>query len=206
MTELRNVNRNYKVGTVLASYDLVDLHEELPALWVGEAGEEASLRDLAERINIALVERALEEADEAPLDGEAENIYRLLTDDAVSAGVRTQQRNRLKRAGVDVDQLETDFVTHQAVHTYLTKGLGVSKDTSDDRDPLEKHATRIQRLRNRLDAVLSESLSELQSGGEVSVGELDTAVGLQVYCQDCETQYEFSELLEQGECNCESSA
>lgn len=201
MAEGRDIDRTYKVGRVLAEYDLDDLHERLPQLWVDE---EISLRDLAERINVAVVDRALERAGEDPLSGEAENVYGLLTGDDVSAGVRIQQRNRLERAGIDVDGLENDFVTHQAVHTYLTKALDVSKATGEDTDPVEKRKVRIQRLRSRLDAVLDQSLTELSDAGELSLGRFDTTVSLQIYCDDCGTQYELSELLARGGCNCSS--
>lgn len=204
MTEPPDVNRRYKVGQVLSRYDLEDLHEQLPDLWLGDAGEEVSLRDLADRINVAVVRQALDEAGEDPLDGEAENVYRLLTDDDVSTGVRVQQRNRLERAGIDVEALEDDFVTHQAVHTYLTKGLDVSKETADDDDQVEKYETRIQRLRNRLNAVMDQSLQDLQNADELAAGDLDTSVSLLVFCRDCETQYELSELLDRGGCDCSS--
>lgn len=202
MTELQEGNRKYKVGRVMSAYDLADLHDRLPDLWLGNSGEEVSLRDLAKRVNVAIVRAALEQAGEDPLDGEAENVYRLLHDDDVSAGVRIQQRNRLERAGIDVDELESDFVTHQAVHTYLTKGLDIRKESTEETDPIEKHETRIQRLRNRLDAVMEQSLDELQNAGELSIGRVDTTVSLQVYCEDCETQYDLLELLHEDGCNC----
>jgi len=196
-------NKRYKVGRVLSEYDLLDMHESLPDLWLGESGDATSLRDLAERINVALTHQALEEAGEDPLEGEAENVYRLLTDEEVSAGVRTQQRNRLERAGVEVDQLEADFVTHQAVYTYLTEALGVSKERRSDTDPIEKHEQRIQRLRSRTTAVAEHSLSELRERGSLTLGEFDIVVDLAVYCQDCGTQSELSALLQEGGCDCE---
>ena len=203
MANETDVKTRYKVGRVLSEHDLLDLHEALPELWAGDGDESASLRALAERINVALMRQAMEEAGMDPLDGEAENAYRLLTDDGVSVGVRTQQRNRLERAGVDVDELETEFVTHQAVYTYLTKALGVTKDETDDTDPIEKHEQRIQRLRSRTAAVMENSLSELQNDGTISLGSFDTTVDLRVYCQDCESQYELSSLLQRGGCDCE---
>lgn len=195
-------NTKYKVGTVLSSYDLLDLHAELPAMWLGETGEAKSLRDLADEINIAILRQAMERAGTDPLEGEAANAYRLLTGDDVSAGVRTQQRNRLQREGVVVDELEGDFVTHQAVYTYLTKGLGVSKDTTDNTDPLEKHEQRIQRLRSRTEAVTESSLSELDNADEITLGSFDTNVNIRIYCQDCQTQYDLTDLLRAGGCNC----
>jgi hypothetical protein len=203
MPELPGPNKRYKVGRVLSEYGLAELHDSLPQMWRGESGAEFSLRELAERINIAVVRAALEAAGEDPLDGEAANTYRLLSDGDVSAGVRTQQRNRLERAGIDVDRLETDFVTHQAVHTYLTDELNVTKPSGRETDPIEKHKTRIQRLQSRLDAVIEQSLNDLDGAGDLSTGTIDTTVRLQVYCEDCETQYELSELLHDGGCDCD---
>jgi hypothetical protein len=197
-------NRRYKVGRVLAEYDLLELHEELPDLWLGADGDAMSLRELADHINVAVLQRAMEEAGAEPLQGEAENAYRLLTDDDVSVGVSTQQRNRLDRAGVDVETLEEDFVTHQAVHTYLTNVLDVSKDRGDDTDPVEKHEGRVQRLRSRTEAVTENSLSELTTAGALTLGEHNVAVDLQVYCRDCGSQFDVADLFRRGGCDCDS--
>jgi hypothetical protein len=194
--------QRYKVGRVLAAYDLEGLHAELPDLWLGADGDALSLRDLADRLNVAVLRQAMERAGADPLEGEAENAYRLLTDDGVSVGVRTQQRNRLERAGVDIDDLEDDFVTHQAVYTYLTQALEVSKADTDETDPLEKHEQRIQRLRSRTDAVTENSLDELTESEELTLGEYSLVIDLQVYCRDCDSQYDISTLFETGGCDC----
>jgi hypothetical protein len=198
----KNVHRKYKTGRVLSEHDLPELHDSLPDLWTGESGDAMSLRELADRINIAILERSLEQQGEPPLEGESENAYRLLTDDEVSAGMRAQQRNRLTRAGVDVDRLEADFVTHQAVHTYLTDALNVSKDPGTA-DPVERNRQRIARLRGRTSAVVDNALSELQSAGDLDPGSYDVLVDIKVYCSECETQTHLSELFATGGCECE---
>lgn len=204
-SEFRNPNERYKVGRVLAKYDLLELHGELPDLWRGLSREEMSLRELAEEINVALVRETLERTNNDPLEGEAENVYRLLTDDNVSAGDRTQQRKQLERMGIDVDQLEQDFVTHQAVYTYLTTALDISKENESEQDPLEKHEQRAQRLRSRTSAVIENSLSELQNDDQLSLGTFDVVVDIQVYCEECGTQYELSDLFRKGHCECQPS-
>jgi hypothetical protein len=196
-------NRRYKVGRVVSEYGLDEFHRELPELWLGESGDPVSLRTLADRLNVAVLRRAMEQAGADPLDGEAENAYRLLTDDDVSAGVRTQQRNRLQRDGLDVESLESDFVTHQAVHTYLTEALDVSKELTDETDPAEKHEQRIQRLRSRTEAVTDNSLAELRDAGDLRLGSFNVVVDLQVFCRDCGTQYGLGQLFENGGCDCE---
>lgn len=203
---MSNTDANtYKVGRVLEQYELNTLKNKLPSLWLGEATETepTSLRSLAKMINVALLNKAMEEAGKDPLEGEAENAYRLLTDDDVSAGIRTQQRNRLERIGVDTDKVKSDFVTHQAVYTYLTEGLGVSKKSGDGTDPVEKHRQRINRLRNRTVAVVENSLGDLVAKDHISLGSADVILDIQVYCDGCDAQFELSELLEDNSCNCQ---
>lgn len=195
-------HKRYKIGRVLSEYDLSGLHDSLPALWRGEPGDAMSLRELADRINVAILERSLTNEGETPLEGEPENAYRLLTDSDVSAGMRAQQRNRLARAGVDVKQLEENFVTHQAVHTYLTEALNVSKD-AETADPVAKNQERIARLRGRTGAVVENALSELQNTGDLDSGSYDVFVDINVYCSECETQTQLSELLAAGGCECD---
>ena len=203
-TDERAVNSRYKVGRVLEKYDRLDLHDDLGARWLGEDDREPqSLRALADQINQALVEQAMVRAGNEPLEGEAANAYQLLTDDEVSAGVRTQQRNRLERMGVDLDELEGNFVTHQAVHTYLTDGLNLSKQSPAESDPVGTHERRVNRLRSRTTAVIEDSLSSLSAGDHITVGSPDVIVDLGVYCHECGKQFEFADLLEQGGCDCQ---
>ena len=196
------VQPRYKVGKVVERYGLEDVHDSLPARWLGQDSDPVSLRDLADELNVAITRSAMSGAGLDPLEGEAENVYRLLTGEDVSVGVRTQQRNRLERAGVDVGQLESDFVTHQAVYTYLTKALEVSKD-EDPVDPVEKHRDRIERLRNRLIVVTEDSLENLQRAEHISLGQHTVIADVQIYCRDCDSQLQFDDVVSEGGCNCE---
>lgn len=63
----------------------------------------------------------MEDAGMDPLEGEVENAYRLLTEESVSSGVRTETRKKLERNGDGVNQVEADFVTYRVVRTDLGK-------------------------------------------------------------------------------------
>lgn len=194
-----------KVERVIDSYGL-SIGEELADRWRGEGYERESLRALADRFNRAVLESAMREAGLNPLEGEADNTYRLLSDKTVSAGMRTQARRRLERAGLDVDELQRDFVSHQAIHTYLTDELGVSPP-SDGRSPAERLAqdrATIQRLESRLEAVADNTLERLGKTDQLSIGERSIIIDVGVFCEECGTQYEIGELLEAGSCACES--
>lgn len=196
-------NRRYKVGRVLAEYDLLDLHEALPDLWLGEDGEEMSLRELADHINVAILQQAMEAAGAEPLEGEAENAYRLLTDDDVSSAEVTRVQRRLERAGVDVDTLQGDFVTYQAIRGYLQDHRG-AEYTPSETDPLEREATNVQKLRGRMVSVVEGNLERLRDGNQLTLGEFQTLADIRVVCEDCNSQFGVLELLDRGGCHCES--
>jgi hypothetical protein len=120
----------------------------------------------------------------------------------VSAGVRTQQRRRLERLGIDVDTLESEFVSHQAVHTYLTEGLGLSTSSPDEGDRVERTERRLNKLRGRTAAVAESSLADLAAADALTVGDLECSVDLRVFCTDCNRGYELTALLDRGGCAC----
>jgi hypothetical protein len=196
--------RTSKVERVMDRYGL-EMGERLEELWVGE-GENRSLRELAELFNVRVLEAAMREASVDTLEGEAENTYELLTEGDVSEGVKTQTRRKLERNDLDVDQLERDFVSHQAIYTYLTKYRGVehSDDEETEGDPVENVSTTIQRLNNRTAAVVESNLERLTNADHIGLGEFDVSVEVRVTCEDCGTYRTVDELLAEGGCDCEN--
>lgn len=191
--------RRSKVARLLQEYDIEDLGAELERRWTAEEDRQ-SLRELAAYFNQQVLERALEGADIRPLDGEVENIYRLLTDDSSGAD-GTRIRRRLERDGLDVEAIEKDFVTYQAIRTYLKKHRG-AEYTPDETDPVEREITNIQQLRGRVDSVTAGKLEQLRASGHLELGTFRTLVDVRVVCEDCNTQFSAIELLERGHCNC----
>ncbi|WP_181691907.1 rod-determining factor RdfA [Natronomonas sp. LN261] len=191
--------RRSKVVRLIEEYDMEELGAELERLWTAEE-DRRSLRQLATYFNQRLLRRALERADLRPLDGEVENTYRLLTEDSGGAD-KTRIRRRLERDGLDVEALESDFVTYQAIRTYLQKHRG-AEYTPDETDPLEREISNIQQLRGRVDSVTEGKLEQLQSGDHLELGAFRTLVDVRIVCEDCNTQFDVVELLERGHCNC----
>lgn len=193
--------RRSKVARLIDEYGLGGLGDELERLWTAEGDERRSLRDLADYFNQQLLAAAMAGAGMQTLDGEPENVYRLLTDDEVSEADRMRTQRRLEREGLDVDGLFDDFVTYQAVRTYLReyRGAEYSPD-SEPRPEVEK--TNIQRLRGRTAVVTEGKLEQLRNGGHIDLGEFRTIVDISVVCEDCGTRYDVAELLDQGGCDC----
>jgi DNA-binding transcriptional ArsR family regulator len=157
-----------KIDRMAADYDLSKEAERLGEYWTRD-DERYSLRELAVHFNHQLLRAAMERARLNPLDGEVENTYRLLTDDDVSQGMRTQARNRLQKQGVNVDQLQSDFVSYGTVRRHLKRCLGAERESSStDATSADTSAQRIAALQNRTVAVTENTLSQLSSAGRSS--------------------------------------
>lgn len=194
--------RQSKVARLINEYNLQGLGAELEQLWTADE-DRKSLRKLASYFNQQLLQRALEETDVQYLDGEIENTYRLLTDDEVSSAELTRVQRRLERGGVDVNELKSDFVTYQAVRSYLKDHRG-AEYTPAETDPLEREATNVQKLRGRMVSVAEGKLEQLRNSNELTLGEFRTLADIRVICEDCNSQFDILDLLDRGGCNCDN--
>lgn len=197
--------RPSKVERVIGEYGLGDLGAELEARWTGATGDRSSLRELAHEFNRQVLRAAMDAADVRVLDGEIENTYRLLTDSEVSNGMRRQTRRQLERSGVDIDTVENDFVSHQAVHTYLRAHRGASHPSTADEDAtdrLDREANKIQALKSRTAAVTDDTISRLATADAVEIEQFSVFVDVNVLCESCGTAKPVSRFLEAGGCRC----
>ena len=178
--------------------------QELEDRWLGRGYESQSLRSLADWFNERLLRAKIERGGGTPLDGEVANLYRLLSQDDVTAGMRVDAEAALERNDIDPETLQDEFVSHQAVHTYLTEFRGVSKEqATTDTDRIEKARTTIQRLQSRLIAVIESNLTQLRNSGRLALGDFNVLVDVQVLCTDCGTSYPITDLLDNGGCECQ---
>ncbi|MFC6734195.1 rod-determining factor RdfA [Haladaptatus sp. DYSN1] len=191
---------NSKIQRVTEKYGLDDVDEELTERWTRAENPE-SLRDLADQFNRWVLAAAVSNAGMNVLDGELDNLYRLLTDD-VSRGVRTEATKRLERNGIDPDTLTSDFVSHQTVHNHLTKHLSVTQETVSDEERIEKGRQSVLRLQNRLRAITEELLDRLERTGRITLGSFTVFVNVNVFCEDCGVQLGVDDLLTAGGCDC----
>ncbi len=198
MTDRSN-GRSTKVARVIREYDLEGMGARLEAAWTGETGERTSLRDLADEFNHAVLNAALRDAGVSSLDFEVDGMYRALTSD--SGAERTRAERRLEREGLDVETVATDFVTHQAVHTYLTTERGASLP-EDETDPAERKIETIEKLQGRVAAVTESALSSLEAADELDRGDYEVLVDVRTVCPACGSDYAIGELLHGGGCQC----
>lgn len=189
---------NCKLGRVAVEYGL-DPDDRLVARWIEDR---ESTRALAEWFNKRVLERALLEAGLSPRDGEVGNIYRLLTDEAVTSGTRIETRADLEREGVPVDAVESDFLSHQTVYNHLTDCLGASLPESDAEGRRSEAVSKLGALESRTEAVATDTISRLENADALTVGEFEVLVSVTVTCRECHSQYPVRELLTGGGCDC----
>ena len=139
------------------------------------------------------------------LEGEVANTYRLLTAEDVSTGVRTQAETTLERNDIDPQQLQQNFVSHQAAHTYFTKHRGIehpAKRTGPDR--IKTADETIRHLGSRLGAVAEKRLGSLRDTGAITLGTFSVLVDVRVVCEDCGTHADVRTLFASSGCDCET--
>lgn len=189
-----------KVARLIQKYNLEGFGAELEREWTADQNRR-SLRDLATYFNQQILEQTLKTSNVQQLDGELENTYRLLTDDEVSNAEFTRIKRRLERDGVDVESLLKDFVTYQAIRTYLKEYRG-AEYTPSETDPVEREKTNIQKLRGRTISVTEGKIEQLQKTDQIILGDFRILTNIQVVCEDCNSQFDVAELLDRGGCNC----
>ena len=195
-----------KVGAVAEAFELFDIDATLRERWTAEE-DRSGVRELADHVNTSLLRSALRTDGEGAgaLEGEAENYYRLLTDEEVSRGMRTEARSRLRDRGIDVETIEERFVSHQTVYRHLTGCLEVSRDPSptDAGTAVRDGIATVRALQRRTEAVATSAFERLDRDGHVRVGDLDVLVDVIVSCRACGEQFPLSESLAGRSCRCE---
>lgn len=205
-TEARKKSRRrFKVVRLIDKYNLDEIGEQLEYFWTTDGDDRKSLRDLADYFNQQLLTAAVTDVGMQPLLGEMENMFRLLTADEIGAADKTRVRRRLEREGIDVGQLESDFVTYQAIRTYLKDHRG-AEHTTDDRPRVDVETDNLQSIRGRIVAVTENKLEQLVDGDHVTLGEHRVLAEINVLCEDCGRQYDVIDLLNQEGCACDERA
>lgn len=192
-----------KIRSNVGKYGLEGIEAEILARRRGEKGEEESLRDLADFFNVRILEAALEETGTRPLQGEIENLYRLLTGEDVSKGMGIEARDRLARQGIDFEEIESDFISYQSINRYLKNNE--EYDPSDHSSQKRDEGTlrdRLFKLQSRMLTVTQSTLGQFTKRDGFSLGEFDVYVTVSVSCRDCGTTKSLTELLDDSGCEC----
>lgn len=193
-----------KVRSVIEARELSELPNELEARWRGDGYEEHSTRELADFFNKRILREAITATGSVPLDGELEDLYRLLHDDSVRSSESMQARERLEEYDINVDALQSDFVSHQTMYRYLkdVRQIDTSSPTKSTTELSNATRQAILRLNNRTKKVVTNNVEKLDDRDEFTVGDFDIYVNVQFSCSTCGTTRDITQILDQGGCDC----
>jgi hypothetical protein len=186
-----------KIDTVAEKWELHTVKAQLAERWAD--GE--SLRDLETAFNQAVLRAAMASAGMETVDGEPSNLYRLLTDDDVTAGKRVDAESRLREHGVDPDAVTDDFVSYQTVRTHLNECRGVQTARESAFSVADARST-VHKLVSRTETVALQAIDRLCGQDKLSITAPSVTVSVRVACSECQDEYTFATLLSTGSCSC----
>ncbi|WP_435181332.1 rod-determining factor RdfA [Halorussus sp. AFM4] len=189
-----------KIARVTGGYDLPDVDTWLVDEW--QTG--TSVRRLTEALNKDIIESALIAANVEQVDRNRDAVYEALHTDELSNTETIEIQRELERAGVDVEQLSADLVSHQTVYRHLTNCLDASKD--DEKTPEERRKTArdtVYALQQRTELVTESTVESLRSADITNLGDTEVLVDIQVVCSDCGRSLDFETAIQEG-CRCDS--
>jgi len=190
-----------KVGRGIEKYGCDGLNDTL----VYEYREgDASLRDLEQVINREFTTASLQETG-SPADRDPQEITSILRgNDDVSKREKARVRTELEQAGVEVDQLEQDYVSFRTVKTHLNEHLGVDTSrtesiTSDSAKGLIEWAT------TRCTSVIEQTIERLSNADVAAISDdFTVSVSPRITCYDCNSSFTVQEFIENDGCRCGS--
>jgi hypothetical protein len=202
MTDSSTTRPSCKVARVIDEHDLDNLGTELEDYWTADGSERLSLRNLADFLNKRILEQVIGDSDLNSFEVDVDSMYENLTSDDVSTGVRTETRNQLEQHGVDVGDLLSDFVTYQAIRTYLNEWREVEYETITDSEKIEKDLQSIQRLITRTQSVTEDRIEKLRDTNRIDIDEFGVLINAEILCQNCGKQYSLQSFFEERGCDC----
>ncbi|WP_338902088.1 rod-determining factor RdfA [Salinibaculum marinum] len=182
------------------------LSDELERRWVGEDGQDASVRELTQFFNQRVLESALGETGVIPLEGELENTYRLLSEDDSSETIALQVKERFGLSDGEIQAVKKDFVSHQTMYRYLTNVREITKASTDSSlsDQIQSVKRTAQKIQSRLTTVVTDNLESLSKKEGFYVGDFDVTVSVTVTCRQCNTSRSLLSILDDNGCECKS--
>ncbi|WP_227130956.1 rod-determining factor RdfA [Halorubellus salinus] len=192
-----------KVDRVRDAYGLSNLEARIRRR---RENEDASLRSLEEFLNQLILLRAMESVGMAVLDGEAENYYRLLTDEEVTESARREAESELQQEGLDIEQVTEDFVSYRTIKKHLNECLCIS--TSREYEPdVDSERKRLSKLAARVKTVASKILDRLEAHEAIHIEDPRFSIDIHVRCGNCNRRHDLLEFLHgTGVCPCVEGA
>lgn len=189
-------------------YGLEGVGADLERKWTrDDRSERYSIRELATYLNSAIVKQVFKDIGHAPPEMNAEEVYKLLTDDDAPQEDVEFILTWLRQNGVDPDELVSDFVSYHTVFNYLREVRGVESPDKKPSDPSEKKEnaiSRVKRLQRRLEDVSEKTVETLKNNGVVPDRDFSIRVNIRVECPNCGRTTSLIEFFRKEGCKCDT--
>jgi len=182
-----------KVCRVLDERDMKQYEKRLTDQWQADKPQRKGYRQLADWLNTMMLRREMDRAGLSTLGNEPESKYERLRDDdeTVAAEVRTDLRNE----GIDVGELDADFVSYGVVRTHIKECLDLDRDV----ESTDWEEDAIAYTREHATGKLEDAVRSLVGKGELSAcGDIDVHVTLEVECEGCHSRVPIDRALRRG--------
>lgn len=182
-----------KVCRVLDERGMGRYEDRLVEQWQADPPKRKGYRQLATWFNVLMLRREMERAGLSTLGDEAESKYERLTadDSAIAAEVRDGLRNN----GIDVDSLESDFVSYGVIGTHLKECLEQERETTST----EWEPEAIEIARSHAEGKVSEAVRSLLNKERLlSEGDVSVRVSVELECEECHTRIPAERALRRG--------
>lgn len=189
-----------KIIRIAGKYDLDQLGEKLEERWTATGDKHYSLRELADYVNTMILESAVNDSEEWPNSQDIEHMYTVLQSENISPGRAKELKRNLNRVGIDVEKVTADFVSHQAVHSYLKKHRKVNY--TPEENLLEEDLETIQRVRGRLTNITESIIDKYQAKNDLTTSDYSVFVDIQIYCEECQEKMALEDYFEEKGCDC----
>jgi len=196
-----NPNR-YKTHRVIEKYGIQSFKPELKSKWTGKNHDKVGIRDLADELNIKILDEAL--GDVTLETYSTEDLHELLTEDGPRNSAQFV-KTELEDEGIDVDEVTDDFVSHTALRNYL---MSVHKVESPQRHPegeerIRSYKEATEREQKSHKRNLEQRLNILQTKGHIPDGEIDITVKTTVKCPSCGRRMRARKMIDLNDgCEC----
>lgn len=189
-----------KIGRGIEKYECDGLNDKLAHEY--REGD-ASLRDLEQVINDWFTATALENAG-SPTDRDPAEITAILDGDGESRREKARLETELEQAGIDVEQLQQDYVSFRTVKTHLNDHLGVDTSRSET-ITLDSAGSIIEWAETRCTSVIKRTIERLSNADEATIGDDFTVnISPRITCHDCNSTYTMREFIQSEGCRCAS--
>jgi hypothetical protein len=113
---------------------------------------------------------------------------------------RAELRARLRDKGVNVDDLETAFVSHVTIRSHLQECVNVQPaETTTD---FEKTVNTVRWARTRAENIIQNTLNSAVSTDDLQTGDIETELIVRATCEKCGDTFYIEELFDERQCSC----